>query len=179
MVDAELSVSMTTRTPRLDEQEGVSYYFVTERRFRETLADDGFLEYAEVYNNFYGTPKAPVLDRLDAGRDVILEIDIQGALRVRKRYPSGIFIFVLPPSMSELRKRIIGRGSETEESVNLRLSETLKEMSYIDKYDYCVVNGVLEEAVNRIAAIMTAEHSRVGVDVSELVARYREEDLRP
>jgi guanylate kinase len=176
VADAELSVSMTTRAPRPGEREGVSYYFATERRFHEIIAEDGFLEYAEVYNRLYGTPKTPVLDKLNAGRDVILEIDIQGALQVREHHPTGVFIFILPPSMSELRKRIIGRGSETEESINLRMSETLKEISYIDKYDYCVVNGVLDEAVNRIAAIMTAEHSRVGVDIAELVERYKTEE---
>jgi guanylate kinase len=177
MVNADLSVSMTTRAPRDGEREGVSYYFVTEERFRAVLAADGFLEHAKVYNNFYGTPKAPVLDVLATGRDVILEIDIQGALCVRERYPEGVFIFILPPSMSELRKRIIGRGSETEESIHLRMNETLKEISYIDKYDYCVVNGALTEAVNRIAAIITAEHSRVGVDIADLVERYKREKL--
>jgi guanylate kinase len=177
MTNAALSVSMTTRAPRADEKEGVNYYFVTESRFREVLAADGFLEYAEVYDKLYGTPKAPVLETLATGRDVILEIDIQGALCVKDVYPEGVFIFILPPSMSELRKRIIGRGSETEESVNLRLSKTLQEISYIDRYDYCVVNGVLEEAVNRVAAIMTAEHSRVGVDIAELVERYKEEGI--
>jgi guanylate kinase len=141
------------------------------------MAEDGFLEYAEVYNKLYGTPKAPVSDRLEAGIDVILEIDIQGALRVREHYPDGVFIFILPPSMSELRKRIIGRGSETEESINLRMNETLREISYIDKYDYCVVNGVLDEAVNRISAIMTAEHSRVGIDIAELVEQYKREGV--
>ncbi|MDR0356911.1 MAG: guanylate kinase [Clostridiales Family XIII bacterium] len=176
IADAKLSVSMTTRAPRPGERDGINYYFVEESRFREVLDAGGFLEHAEVYNCLYGTPKQPVFEHLNAGRDVILEIDIQGALRVRERCPEGVFIFVLPPSMSELRKRIVGRGSETEESVNLRMGETLKEISCIDKYDYCVVNGVLDDAVNRIAAIMTAEHSRVDADVAELLERYRNEE---
>ena len=106
---------------------------------------------------------------------VLLEIDIQGALHVKNAYPNGIFIFILPPSMAELRKRITGRGSETEEAINLRLSQTLKEVSYIDKYDYCVVNGELEEAVSRVKAIVVAEHSRVSQNVYRLIEQYKEE----
>ena len=106
---------------------------------------------------------------------MVLEIDIQGALNVKEVYPKGIFIFILPPSMTELRKRITGRGSETEEAINLRLSETLKEVSYIDKYDYCVVNGELEEAVARVKAIVTAEHSRVSKSIYKLIEMYKEE----
>ena len=123
------------------------------------------MEYAEVYGNFYGTPKMEVMDMMNAGIDVVLEIDIQGALQIKEAYPEAVFIFILPPSMSELRKRITGRGSETEESLELRLGETLNEIAYIDKYDYCVVNGELQDAVNRVTAIIMAEHSRVSEDV--------------
>ena len=120
-------------------------------------------------------PIYAVMKKLEMGRDVVLEIDIQGALQIRKNYPAGIFIFILPPSMSELRKRITGRGSESEESINLRLGEALKEVSYIDKYDYCVVNGDLSEAVSRVAAIVKAEHSRVSESIYELIEQYRKE----
>lgn len=171
----ELSVSMTTRKPRTGEVEGKNYYFTTKEAFRQEIDDDGFLEYAEVYGNFYGTPRDKVIERLERGIDVVLEIDIQGALNVKNAYPNGIFIFILPPSMSELRKRITGRGTETEEAINLRLSQTLKEVSYIDKYDYCVVNGELEEAVDRVRAIITAEHSRVSRNIYKLIEQYKEE----
>lgn len=171
----EISVSMTTRKPRPGEVEGVSYYFTTKEEFLKEAEADGLLEYAEVYGNYYGTPKAKVIEKLESGIDVVLEIDIQGALNVKEVYPKGIFIFILPPSMTELRKRITGRGSETEEAINLRLSETLKEVSYIDKYDYCVVNGELEEAVARVKAIVTAEHSRVSKSIYKLIEMYKEE----
>lgn len=174
-IDIELSISMTTRNPRPGELEGENYIFVSEEEFAEVLRKQGFLEHALVYGNYYGTPKKNVLDNLLEGKDVVLEIDIQGALKVKAAYPDGIFIFILPPSMSELRKRITGRGSETEDDINIRLGETLKEVSYIDKYDYCVINDKINEAVNRVAAIITAEHSRVSEDIYELIANYKEE----
>lgn len=171
----EISVSMTTRQPRAGEVDGKSYYFTTKEEFLKNVEADGFLEWAEVYGNYYGTPKAKVDEKLAAGIDVVLEIDIQGALNVKEAYPEGIFIFILPPSMAELRKRITGRGSETEESLKLRLSQTLKEVSYIDKYDYCVVNGELEEAVTRVKSIVIAEHSRVSQNIYKLIEQYKEE----
>ncbi|MEG1067150.1 MAG: guanylate kinase [Anaerovoracaceae bacterium] len=173
--DVKVSVSMTTRSPRPGEEDGISYYFTSQDDFRAKIENGGLLEYAEVYGNFYGTPKQQVIDRLSQGIDVVLEIDIQGALKVKESYPNGVFIFILPPSMAELRKRITGRGSETEEAINLRLGETLKEVSYIDKYDYCVVNGELEEAVSRVKAIVIAEHSRVSQNVYKLIEMYKEE----
>lgn len=174
-VDVDLSISMTTRSPRPGEIHGKNYYFVSEEEFLQVQKEDGLLEHAFVYGNYYGTPRKMVLEKLVAGRDVVLEIDIQGALKIREAYPKGIFVFILPPSMTELRKRITGRGSESEDAINIRLGETLKEVSYIDKYDYCVVNGEVEEAVNRVAAIMTAEHSRVSKDVYALIEKYKEE----
>ncbi|MCL1809173.1 MAG: guanylate kinase [Clostridiales bacterium] len=174
-VKVSLSVSMTTRTPRAGEINGENYYFITRKKFESIVESEGFLEYAEVYGNYYGTPKQTVLDLLKEGEDVILEIDIQGALKIKEQYPEGIFIYILPPSMGELRKRLTRRGSETEDVINQRIKETLTEVSYIDKYDYCVVNGELNEAVTRIKAIITAEHSRVSHDVYELIDKYREE----
>lgn len=173
--DVQLSVSMTTRNPRNGETEGVSYYFVSKEDFLRKIEAGGLLEHAEVYGNYYGTPKQPVIEKLAAGIDVILEIDMQGALKVKENYPDGVFIFILPPSMSELRKRLTGRGTETAEAIEMRLGETLKELSYIDKYDYCVVNGKLDEAVNRVKSILTAEHSRVTFTAEELISRYKEE----
>ena len=173
--EVQLSVSMTTRNPRVGETEGVSYYFVSKEEFLRRIEAGGLLEYAEVYGNYYGTPLQPVIEKLAAGIDVILEIDMQGALKVKENYPDGVFIFILPPSMSELRKRLTGRGTETAEAIEMRLGETLKELSYIDKYDYCVVNGQLDEAVSRVKSILTAEHSRVTFTAEELISRYKEE----
>lgn len=170
-----ISTSMTTRQPRAGEVNGKDYFFVSQEEFQKIIEERGFLEYAEVYGNFYGTPKMEVMDMTNEGIDVILEIDIQGALQIKESYPEAIFIFILPPSMAELRKRITGRGSETEESMRRRLGEAMKEISYVDKYDYCVVNGDLQEAVNRVTAIIVAEHSRVSEDVSAIIERYKEE----
>ena len=170
-----LSVSMTTRAPREGEVHGVNYYFVSKEEFLERVEAGGFLEYAEVYGNYYGTPKALVLEKLSQGTDVILEIDIQGALNVKKAYPEGIFIFILPPSMAELRKRLTGRGTDSPEVIDLRLSKALGEVSYVEEYDYVVVNGELSEAIARVKAILVAEHSRVTKSIYELIDQYKEE----
>ncbi len=173
--ELELSISMTTRSPREGEVHGKHYYFVSEEDFIANIEKDGFLEHANVYGRRYGTPKAPVIEKLQQGVDVILEIDIQGALKVKENYPDGVFIFILPPSMSELRKRLTGRGTESAEAIEMRLGETMKELSFIERYDYCVVNGELEEAVARVKAIVIAEHSKVTLTADELVKKYEEE----
>jgi guanylate kinase len=159
--DFWLSVSATTRSPREGEVEGKNYYFVNREDFLHRIEQGDFLEYAEVYGNFYGTPKSNVLDELDKGNDVILEIDIQGALRVKESYPGGVFIFILPPSMEELKQRIIKRGSETPESLMTRFKSAYQEINYISKYNYAVVNDTVDEAVNKIESIITAEKCRV------------------
>ena len=170
-----LSISVTTREPRTGEQDGVHYYFISEDEFSELLDKDGLLEFAEVYGRHYGTPKQKVIDKLNSGVDVILEIEMQGALKVRKNYPDGVFIFILPPSMAELRKRITGRGTETQEAIDYRLSQALSEIAYIDKYDYAVVNGKLDEAVDRVKAIIKAEHSKVTENIYQLIEQYKED----
>ena len=167
-----LSISMTTRAPRGNEIHGVSYYFVTHEEFQQTIDNDGLLEWAEIYKNRYGTPKGPILERLEKGIDVLLDIEMQGALQIKENYPDGVFIFILPPSMAELRKRLTGRGTESPEAIEMRLSQTLSEIAYVDKYDYLVVNGVLEEAVNRVKAIIIAEHSKVTMTPEELIREY-------
>lgn len=140
------------------------------------ISDGGFLEHAQVYGNFYGTPKEKVLEKLSKGVDVVLEIDIQGALKVKEVYPEGIFIFILPPSMSILRKRLTGRGTDSMETIDMRLSQTFEELSYIEEYDYVVVNGELDEAVNRVKAVVIAEHSRVTNAIKRiLMEKYKEE----
>ncbi|MGN1382899.1 MAG: guanylate kinase [Eubacterium sp.] len=170
--DLALSVSMTTRAPREGEVDGVSYFFKTKEEFEKEIEQGGLLEYAAVYENYYGTPKAYVEEKLDAGTDVILEIDIQGAMNVKKSRPESTFIFILPPSMDVLRKRLIGRGTETEEAVELRLSKTKSEVSHIRDYDYYVVNDDLEQAVSEAEAILTAEHQKVDDGVDELLKNY-------
>jgi guanylate kinase len=169
-----LSVSMTTRAPRPGEKEGFSYYFVSEERFCGEIAEGGLLEYAEVYGHLYGTPKAAVRSKLDAGVDVILEIDVQGALQIKKNYDCGVLIFILPPSMDELRRRIEGRRSESREHIEKRLGQAIDEMEYIGSYDYYVVNNDVDEAVKDIIAIMDAERHRV-LDATELIECYKNE----
>lgn len=159
--DLWLSVSATTRNPRTSEVDGVNYYFLTKDQFIGRINRDDFLEYAEVYGNYYGTPKSTVLDMLESGKNVILEIDIQGALKVKENYPEGIFIFIIPPSMEELKNRIINRGSETEESLMTRFKSAYKEINYVSKYNYAVVNDIVENAVTKIENIIAAEKCRV------------------
>lgn len=159
--DFWLSVSATTRAPREGEIDGQNYYFFKKEQFLDKIKDDDFLEYAEVYGNYYGTPKSNVIEKLEEGKDVILEIDIQGALRIKETYPEGVFIFILPPSMEELKNRIIKRGSETPESLMTRFKSAYKEINYVSKYNYAVVNDKLEEAVRKIESIIIAEKCSV------------------
>lgn len=159
--DLYISVSATTRSPRNGEVDGVNYYFLTREQFNTKVSENGFLEYAEVYGNFYGTPKANVEQMLEEGKDVILEIDIQGALQVKENFSEGVFIFILPPSMEELKQRIIKRGSETKESLMTRFKSAYQEINYISKYNYAVVNDTVEVAASKVEAIITAEKCRV------------------
>ncbi|MCI5747239.1 guanylate kinase [Eubacterium pyruvativorans] len=164
-----LSISMTTREPRPGEEDGVNYFFVTKEEFRRQIEAGGFLEYAEVYDHYYGTPKSKVMEKLNQGKDVILEIDIQGALNVKKAFPEGVLIFILPPSMEVLRSRLTGRGTDAPEVIERRLSKTRGELAFIDRYDYGVVNDDLEEAVETVQAIMRAEHARVDENLHILI----------
>lgn len=174
MKDAEktwLSVSATTRSPRNGEVDGKSYYFLERPEFEQKLTQGDFLEYAEVYGNLYGTPKSRVEEKLAQGIDVILEIDIQGALKVQENTKEGIFIFILPPSMEELKNRIIKRGSETPESLVRRFESAFEEINYISKYNYAVINTTVEEALCNVKAIVKAEKchiSRVLPQISDL-----------
>ena len=162
------SISATTRQPRPGEQDGVNYYFYTKEKFREMIDQGQLLEWAEVYGNFYGTPKQKVLDRLDAGEDILLEIDTQGALTVMKVMPEGLFIFLLPPSLEELAARLKGRGTETEESLHRRLGAAVDEIKLATKYRYVVVNDKVEDAEETIANIIEAEHHRSDLNESLL-----------
>lgn len=156
-----LSISATTRKPRVGEIDGINYFFIEENVFENMIKNDEFLEYAHVYDNYYGTPKKYVIDKLNEGHDILLEIDIQGALKVKEIYPDGVFIFIIPPSMDELKSRITNRGTETEEDIRKRLQSAYNEINYVFKYEYVVLNDEIETAVKKIESIITAEKCKV------------------
>lgn len=158
----QMSISMTTREKRDYEKDGKDYYFVSEDVFKEAIEKDELLEYAIVHEkDYYGTPKKNLFDILDQGIDVILVIDIQGALQIKEKYAKAIFIFILPPSMRELKKRLIKRGSETKESLFRRFKSIYKEINEISQYNYVVVNDDLDDAVSKTLAILDSEKCRV------------------
>jgi guanylate kinase len=154
------SVSATTRQPRPGEVSGVNYFFYSQAQFMAMIEQNQFLEWAFVYGNYYGTPRAFVEDKLFAGEDVLLEIDIQGALQVKNKCRDGVFIFVAPPSMEELRRRIHMRGTEPPEIIRQRLDAAATEVSYVHQYDYVVINQDLRIAMEELKAIITAEKCR-------------------
>ncbi len=159
--DISLSVSCTTREPRPGEIEGKSYFFKTQKEFESLIEENAFLEYANVFSNYYGTPKSFVDAAIEQGKDVLLEIDVQGALKVKEAYPKGVYMFLVPPSMDELKNRIRSRGTETAEEIEARLGKADAEMKLMHRYDYRIVNDVVDEAVCAIEAIITAEKLRV------------------
>jgi guanylate kinase len=156
----QYSVSATTRAPREGEIDGVHYFFKTREQFESMIANNALLEWAEYVGNYYGTPAQYVRDNLENGKDVILEIEVQGAQKVRELFPEGIFIFLLPPSLEELRSRIVGRGTESEETINQRMQAASDELALLSNYDYAVVNDDLESARAKVEAILSAEHCR-------------------
>ena len=155
-----LSVSNTTRDPREGEIDGVHYNFVTKEQFEELIKDNGYLEYAEYCGNYYGTPKKQVEDLLDEGYNVFLEIEVQGGLQILEKYPDILSIFILPPSMEILEKRLRNRGTEKEEVIIKRLNEAKNEISFKDRYRFNVVNGELEKAVDEVLNILHTEISK-------------------
>lgn len=159
--DLEYSISVTTRPKRPTEENGVNYYFYSPEQFEALIQVGGLLEYANVHGNMYGTPKQFVLDQIEAGETVILEIDVQGALQVKKNHPDAVFVFLIPPDMDELRRRIVTRGTETQEVIELRMKNARKEIEYINKYDYIVINTEVNQAVDQINTIIEAEKMRV------------------
>ena len=170
-----LSVSMTTRAPREKEVHGESYYFVTHEEFHKTVSEGGLLEWAEIYDNCYGTPKAPVIEKLNQGTDVLLEIEMQGAMQVKKNHPESILIFVLPPSIEVLRQRLMHRGTETAEQIALRTKTTIDEIKTIKDYDYFVINDDLKRVVDDVRSIIKAEHLRTAGNAQELINQYESE----
>ncbi|MBR6106579.1 MAG: guanylate kinase [Oscillospiraceae bacterium] len=167
--DCAVSVSATTRQPREGEVDGVHYYFISKEEFQQRIADDGLLEYAEYCGNYYGTPRAEV-DRLRAeGRHVILEIEVQGALQIKKRCPEAILVFTVPPSVDELRRRLHKRGTETDEVIEKRIAQFQKELPCVPEYDYVVLNDALEDAVADFVSVIRLELMRPEhVDLSHL-----------
>ena len=158
--DTVLSISMTTRDPRFGEQEGVHYFFRTREEFEQTIANDGFLEYAEYNGNYYGTPVAPIQRWLYEGKNVILEIEVQGAEKVMDKRQDLVSIFLAVPSMEELERRLRGRGTETDEVINRRLAAAKQELTRVPRYQYVVLNDEVEQAVARINTIIDAENLR-------------------
>ena len=160
MPELVYSISATTRAPRAGEIDGVNYFFKTPEQFQEMIDTGQLLEWAKYAENFYGTPRQFVEETLAQGKDVILEIEVQGALQVKNKFPEGIFIFLLPPSLNELRERIVHRGTEDEQTILRRLGVAREELQMIHHYDYAVVNDVVEDAVEKIRAIILAEHHK-------------------
>ena len=155
------SVSLTTRSPRPDEVEGIHYYFRPRQEFEAMLARDELLEWAEFCDNYYGTPRFAVEQAIREGLDVILEIEIQGALQIKKRFPQGVFTFIVPPSLDVLSERIHKRGTETEEVIQKRLATAIQELGYVSEYDYVVINDEVPAAVDKLKSILIAEKCRV------------------
>lgn len=171
--DIVFSVSATTRPPRRGEVDGENYFFYTKEKFNEMIDNNEFLEHAFVHTNYYGTPKKFVLDQIEKGEIVLLEIDVQGALQIKKNHKEAVFIFLLPPTMDELRDRIVKRGTESEEDINTRFSNAFKELDFVGEYDFFVVNDKVELAVQDIEAIIHSERLRVKrhKDIKEQVTK--------
>lgn len=152
-----LSISATTRQPRVGEQDEVHYFFKTVEEFEEMIEKDELLEYANFCNNYYGTPKSFIDKSVEEGKDVILEIEVQGAMQVKSVYPDAIFVFIMPPTFEELKSRLIGRGTETDDVIEKRLARAIDELKMYKEYDYIVINDQLEDAVEHIRNIVKAE----------------------
>lgn len=161
MPDLKYSVSMTTRSSRPGEVEGIHYFFRQKAEFEAMIHRDELLEWAQFCDNYYGTPRFAVEQAIQAGQDVILEIEIQGALQIKQRFPQGVFTFIVPPSMAVLSERIHKRGTETEEVIQKRLATAVEELEYVSEYDYVVVNDEVPLAVDKLKSILIAEKCRV------------------
>ena len=171
----KLSVSATTRKPRNGEVHGVNYFFIEKEEFTKMIENGEFLEYAQIYDNFYGTPKAAIIECLEKGQDVILEIEMQGARQIKEVYPEGVFIFVLPPSLEELKSRLVGRGTETQEEIEKRFSCAFEEINQIVNYDYFIVNEDIEKSVSDVEAIICAEKNKVTRYKNNIIDKFKEE----
>jgi len=173
--NVELSVSATTRKQRISEVDGISYYFKSEHEFQEMIYRNEFLEYAKVYDNYYGTPKQHVIDKLVKGINVILEIDTHGAMQVKSNYEKGVFIFIMPPCFNILKTRILKRGTESKGDIKKRLESAFGEIHEIINYDYIVVNDDVDKAVDKIVCILNAESCRTNrykIDFTEFKEEF-------
>ena len=169
-----LSVSVTTRNPRPGEKDGEAYFFRTKEEFEQLIREDGLIEYAQYVENYYGTPRKYVEEQLAAGKDVILEIEIQGAMKIREKFPDTLLVFVCPPSMGELKNRLVGRGTETLDVINGRLRRAVEESKGMDKYDYLLINDDLEECVDTLHETIRCERMRASRN-HDFVSRIQKE----
>ncbi len=169
-----LSVSATTRAPRPGEVEGVSYFYKTDEEFQMMIERDELVEYAGYVGHYYGTPRAFVEENLSAGKDVLLEIEIQGAMKIKARFPDAVLLFITPPSAKVLKDRLIGRGTETMDVIDQRLARAVKEAEGVEAYDYIVVNDILEDCVETVDRIIKSEHNRTS-DRINLIYNIRDE----
>ena len=175
-----MSISMTTRAPREGEEHGREYFFATKEQFEDKIKQSGFIEYAQYCGNYYGTPKDYVEEQLEAGKDVILEIEIQGAMKVKEKFPDAILLFVMPPSIAVLHQRLVGRGTETESVIMERLMRANEEAVGIEEYDYIVINDDLETCVKELHELLVRTHEEVDAQYhpnkfAELIENIREE----
>ncbi|MCL2337198.1 MAG: guanylate kinase [Firmicutes bacterium] len=174
MTDLHLSISATTRPKRVGERAGADYFFVSKPAFEAMIAGDGLLEWANVYGQYYGTPVEPVVKAVEQGRDVIMEIDVQGALQIRKKFPGCVLIFLAPPSRSTLEQRLRNRATDSDEEIERRLKWAEGEMQKVEFYDYLVLNDEVENAVRKVANIINAERCRPArLDMESLMQQYR------
>ncbi|SFE49216.1 guanylate kinase [Peptostreptococcus sp. D1] len=176
--NVNLSVSATTRKPREGEIEGVSYYYKSKSEFENMIDNDEFLEFAKIYENYYGTPKKTIFDEINKGNDVILEIEMQGAMQIKKSYSEAVFVFILPPSLSELKSRIVGRGTETSAQIEMRFNSAYNEIKLVGEYDYFVFNNVVEKSVEDIEKIIMSEKMKVIRYKDEIIDLFEKEILK-
>ncbi|MCI5918341.1 MAG: guanylate kinase [Roseburia sp.] len=169
-----LSISATTRAPRVGETDGIEYFFKTKEQFEEMIKNEELIEYAQYVEHYYGTPKAYVTEQLEAGKDVILEIEIQGALKIKEKFPDTLLLFVMPPSANELKERLVGRGTEKMSVIESRLHRAVEEAEGIENYDYLVINDKLEECVEQVHSIIENEHVKVSRNI-EFINSMRKE----
>lgn len=172
-----LSTSMTTRSPRGEEKNGVEYFFVSKEEFEKIIKEDGFLEYAVVHSGqYYGTPKDKIANMLNSGKDVLLEIDIQGAIEIQNKISDALFIFIMPPSMEILKERLMGRNTDSQEKILERFKTAYREINEVTKYNYVVVNDKIDLAISKVEAIIMAEKCRVD-RIEEVKLNNKEEDI--
>lgn len=169
-----LSISETTRSPRQGEEHGREYFFVSEEAFKQEIAEDALIEYAQYVNHYYGTPKNYVFSKMAEGKDVILEIEIQGALKVKEKFPETVLLFVMPPSVEELKRRLVGRGTESMDVINARLKRAAVEADGMDSYDYILINDDIETCVKKMHELIQTQHNRTSCN-REFIARIKEE----